>query len=601
MGTGGIRVAHRGRCAAGLAAALALGASAPALAADPVLPLSEVRAGMVGDARTVVHDADIGTFTVTVLDVVRLSDGPGDTVILARASGPLMERTGGVAKGMSGSPVYVTGQDGVARVIGAVSMGTGDEANTLIGITPIEQMTGATTGARENARSSVVVRRATEVSTRAAARALEARLPASIGLYPLRAWSVAGVSRSVQARLSAPFRSATRRAASIYDAVPPLPLVPGAGVAVLLAAGDITVGAFGTVTMVDGDRVLAFGHGLMGAGRVRFLMADAVVDETVSAPASGESYRISVPGALRGTVLGDRIDVVSGRIGPAAGIAGTSTATDAARGTASTVRATIAPDPRTASQMVGMLQDEPAHRVTDGAAPGTVTLRVSIAGPDLARPLVIRDVYASSGDVAGVASGRAAGIVDALMVNDIRPVAVSSVDIDQRIERAVRAARILRADVVGARRGSRRATLVLRVEPWRAGPRIVRLPVTLPEGVTPASPALRVVPSSGEGFSRSGVALHPSGDGDAAWPWGGATGAGRIARRATGTRLSRTVGAIRAVAGRRNDAVRLIAGAGGPDQDEGLGVSVDATAGVVVPVPWVVYEGSATTRVVFRR
>ena len=73
---------------------------------------------MVGEARTVVRGTDIVTFPVTVIDVQRTADGPGGSLILVRAEGPLMDETGGVAEGMSGSPVYVTGADGVARVIG---------------------------------------------------------------------------------------------------------------------------------------------------------------------------------------------------------------------------------------------------------------------------------------------------------------------------------------------------------------------------------------------------------------------------------------------------------------------------------------------------
>ena len=133
----------RRRLTLDLALTAALCTAAPAVGADPILPLSGVQAGMTGTAYTVVHGTDITTFPVTILDVV----GPGvladDSLILARAQGPLMTETGGVAEGMSGSPVYVTGADGVARVIGAIAYGTADEASTLIGITPIENMLNA--------------------------------------------------------------------------------------------------------------------------------------------------------------------------------------------------------------------------------------------------------------------------------------------------------------------------------------------------------------------------------------------------------------------------------------------------------------------------
>ncbi|MEQ9093704.1 MAG: hypothetical protein RLN63_06320, partial [Miltoncostaeaceae bacterium] len=119
---------------------LALAAAGPpaqALAGDPVLPFADVRPGMVGEARTVVQGTEIVTFTVRVFDRQQVGDGPGGALILGRAEGPVIDASGGVAQGMSGSPVYVTGEDGVARVIGAVAYGAGDEAGVIVGITPI--------------------------------------------------------------------------------------------------------------------------------------------------------------------------------------------------------------------------------------------------------------------------------------------------------------------------------------------------------------------------------------------------------------------------------------------------------------------------------
>ena len=56
--------------------------------------------------------------------------------ILARASGPVVDETGGVIHGMSGSPVYVDG-----RVIGAVARGIAADTDPhIFYITPIEDM-----------------------------------------------------------------------------------------------------------------------------------------------------------------------------------------------------------------------------------------------------------------------------------------------------------------------------------------------------------------------------------------------------------------------------------------------------------------------------
>ena len=286
----------------------------------PILPLSEVTPGMVGEARTVVRGTQIVTFPVSVLDVQRTTDGPGGSLILVRAEGPLMDATGGVAEGMSGSPVYVTGADGVARVIGAIAYGSGDQANVIVGVTPIEQMIDSSSGRRANAlpTSATPARRAAIVRSRPAARRLEARDPGRIGLYPLARWTLAGVSRPLAATLSKALAISGIQLTSIGPRTPrpAVPLVPGSSMTALIAGGDVVLGAIGTTTYVDGTTVLGFGHPFLGAGRSRFLMGDGYVYQTIPAPIAGSSYKLGEPGTIQGMLVGDRADGLTGRLGP---------------------------------------------------------------------------------------------------------------------------------------------------------------------------------------------------------------------------------------------------------------------------------------------
>ena len=584
-------------CAA--AAALSLAGAGTAAAADPILPLSDVRPGMVGEARTVVHGTDIATFPVTVIDVLRETNGPGGTHILVRAGGPLMEETGGVADGMSGSPVYVTGADGVPRVMGAIAFGTGDETSTVVGVTPIEQMIDSNSGARANQRaaaapSSLLARSAVMVRTRAAARALEARSPGSVGLFPLTRWTVSGLSAPLVRPLAARLARANIRLTSIGAITPrpAVPLVPGASLSTLLAAGDVAVAAIGTVTYVDGSTVLGYGHSLLYGGRAGFLMGDGYVYGTIAAPISGWSYKIAEPGTLQGMIVGDRSDAVTGRIGPVDGITGVATASNPSRGAESTVRVTLAPDERTAPEVSSVLQDEPALRVTDGSTGGTMTLRISITSPDLKTPFVYRNVYAATDDLAWMGSGRLPSILYMLMRNSLRKVPVSSITVNERFEPRVRAARIVAAGVRGRVRPGHKAALVLRVQPYRASSTLVKLSVRLPDGVDPSSPVLRVIPKSSGGFSEpyqgydEGYSIGSLGS--------RSTRAGRAARLtplATGTRLEQVMSELDAQTDDRHDAVRLLSAR---DQAE------DPEAGITVPVPYVVSGGEATTRVRFK-
>ena len=123
------------------AAAAALAAfcwvSLPATSA--LMPLDEVRPGMVGVGKTIFKGTDLEDFKVHILGVLRNIQGPRRSLILARLEGGPLAETG-VAQGMSGSPVYVDG-----RLIGAVSYSIGAfPKEAIAGITPIEEMKDVT-------------------------------------------------------------------------------------------------------------------------------------------------------------------------------------------------------------------------------------------------------------------------------------------------------------------------------------------------------------------------------------------------------------------------------------------------------------------------
>ena len=122
-----------------------------------LMPVAEVKPGMVGVGRTVFEGSELSEFTVHIIGVLRNIQGPKRDLILARLEGGPLAKTG-VAAGMSGSPVYVDG-----RLIGAVAYSIGSfPTEAIAGITPIEEMTDATAAAarrtHEAARSELPIR-----------------------------------------------------------------------------------------------------------------------------------------------------------------------------------------------------------------------------------------------------------------------------------------------------------------------------------------------------------------------------------------------------------------------------------------------------------
>ena len=89
---------------------------------------------MKGEVHTVVKGIEVVSVPAEVLSVVPQSDHPKQ-LILIRTSGPLVERIGGIAAGMSGSPFFING-----KLVGAIGYGWEFSDHRLGLVTPIEEM-----------------------------------------------------------------------------------------------------------------------------------------------------------------------------------------------------------------------------------------------------------------------------------------------------------------------------------------------------------------------------------------------------------------------------------------------------------------------------
>ena len=88
---------------AGLFATLLPFTTARVPAATALMPIEEVKAGMVGVGRTVFQGTELKDFKVHILGVLKNVQGPRRDLILARLEGADLAESG-VAQGMSGSP-----------------------------------------------------------------------------------------------------------------------------------------------------------------------------------------------------------------------------------------------------------------------------------------------------------------------------------------------------------------------------------------------------------------------------------------------------------------------------------------------------------------
>lgn len=278
------------------ALAAALVSPAAARAADPILPLSEVQPGMWCTGLSVVRGLEISSFGVEILDVVD-RERAAAARILVRVSGPAIDRTG-LGPGFSGSPILCTGADGVARNIGAISETIGEYGGLTALATPIEAILAQPSAPPAGTRSVI------------GARSLAGPLTIA-GLRPSLARAVVRAARRTGRTLIA-------SPAGTRAAFAPQPLVPGSSVSVGLTAGDIAIGAIGTVAYTDGPGVWIFGHEMDGAGRRSLFLQDAWIHTVVNNPVAGQdlaTYKLGSPGNDLGTITSDGPNGVVGALG----------------------------------------------------------------------------------------------------------------------------------------------------------------------------------------------------------------------------------------------------------------------------------------------
>jgi hypothetical protein len=290
-------------------------------------PLKDVTPGLRGIGKTVFSGNRIEEFQVEVLGVLE-NIGPKQSLILARLSGGPLEKTG-VLQGMSGSPVYIDG-----KLAGAVALAFPFAKEPIAGIRPIEEMVRVTEAGREPAPSQVArneISLASLLSGHDLTRILPRRQEVSAGDTKLldiaTPVSFAGFTRETLDTFAPQLRALglepAQGLAAGGHADPhmgdPSTLKPGSMISVELMTGDMSIGADGTITYIDGSRIYAFGHRFLAIGSTALPFARAEVLALL--PVMSSSFKISAPKEMMGAILQDRNTAIAGELGRAAAMA----------------------------------------------------------------------------------------------------------------------------------------------------------------------------------------------------------------------------------------------------------------------------------------
>ena len=510
-------------------------------AMPPILPYSELTEGMQGTAYTVLDTSgEIRTFPVEILGPMEGGKG-AQRMIMARTSGDFIEQVGGVLQGMSGSPVYVGD-----RLVGALAAGLKDLSPYTFFITPIEDMTplwsmpdtknqtnidtidlvkeleerkkldekrrlrerekafakmsraereaewrdmmgalkGEQTADAASAERTDPASAAEDTAVKTASASDTSALEEKAYVFA-QGFNAAGM-RYLQDNL--PMRGTTllplggfggnAPVHTNYDAV----LTGGQPVGVALVYGDFSIGATGTVTAVDGKKVVAFGHSFMHKGNVNYFMTDADVIGTIAGQSNG--VKIANIGSVIGRVNQDRETGIAGILGTLpTSVPVQIHVKDNALGTEETFGAQIAYDEDFLPILSGSVAYAAMSRVADSLGSSTAHVRFAIRTNAYEGGLFERrNMYYSPADVGQVAVTELLQAMNLIVTNAEKESDVIDVNVDVELDAGRETALLVSAtpDKMTVKPGDT-VTFQTKIRPYRKAEETLSIPYQVPK------------------------------------------------------------------------------------------------------------------------
>jgi hypothetical protein len=259
------------------------------------------------------------------------------------------------------------------------------------------------------------------------------------------------------------------------------PLKPGDAIGVGFLSGDLELGATGTVTHIDGDRVYAFGHPMYNLGPTEFPMTRAYVYTVL--PSLAASLKLSTTGEVIGTFLQDRATAIAGRLGPGPRMIPITLTLESDRAGAHTFRFGVVDDQLFTPLMTyaAILDTLGSYERQNGVATFSVRGKASVKKHD---DISFSNLFAGMAASTGAASYMVAPITY-LMSNDYERVEVEALDFTVTASEEPKTATLQRVWLDEQRpRPGRTAPLKVALRTFR-GEEVVRsLPITIPANAT---------------------------------------------------------------------------------------------------------------------
>ena len=491
-----------------LALALCTGAAAAEkprkfVPTEPVMPLSQVKPGMKGYAKTVLSGTKITPFEIEVIGILPRKTSPKNLIVI-EVKDEYVRSHGGIAAGMSGSPVYING-----KLIGAIGYGWAFADSSLGMVTPIEEMTQAMDWKDEipdfkippvplekPLSADVKPKPAADDKTaqktqnnKKTETADKPKLPVEGGLEKkMMPLMVDGITDRMSKRLEKQFGVEVVPFGAKAEAESPVNLgwkpEPGAAIGAALSWGDFSAGGIGTLTALSKDgRFIAFAHPMFNRGAVSYAMTEAGIVKII--PSLTSSFKLGYIGSIAGIITQDRPQAIGGRLGRlAAANSYTVNFKDADSGRSVTKRFQTVADPFVGPELgtTGILGLVDAEWSRKGQ--GTAMLTYSVRGGNMNPAWTRRDIFFSEKDVVKSLQKEVEAMGKIIAHNKFREIAPYGVTVNVELTQEPRIVYVEKIEIRDKKElynPGDKLTVDVTFRPWRKDAVVKTFELTVPE------------------------------------------------------------------------------------------------------------------------
>lgn len=457
--------------------------SVTAVSAMEIFPLDQVEPGMRGKGKTVIQGTKIEDFNVEVISVIPQTP-PTPPLVMIQVSGDVIDRSGGIAAGMSGSPIYI--ED---KLLGAIGYGYSYTDHRVGLVTPAEPMLELIQQPQDGEEAwdlpeGITPLRSPLLVSGFGGRALEL-LTNSLDRFNLEVIpGASGVSNQDFGELE-----------------------PGSAFGVQLLRGDFQAASFGTVTYVDDDRFVGFGHPFTHQGEVNYFVTPATVHHTM---ANLEfPFKVASAGPTVGTLDQDRAAGVAGRLdGGPEYLPVTLRVIDKDRKKEREFYVESVLDDSLVMQLVTSSVYQGIDATLDRIGQGTAYVRIEYNADNLPNRIIRENMYFSESDIAVWTLYDLIEGLELLIHNRFQAVELSNVEVDVEVERKRNTATIEKAVPVQSQvRPGETVEVEVSIRPYRGKveQRVLRVPI--PEDTLPGLTTISVR-SGGSGYYSTKPTVH---------------------------------------------------------------------------------------------